>query len=155
MPLILALVLATVVAGAVVLIASSGRLVRSGMEDLARRRRLVKGTDPLQLTARRALDSARRSHRRAVEALGANLDAWYDLRTTLGIGTLLETGYPQIRDRADGDPGFTKLLDRANAAYTENLEVPPDSVTDLVGETSRLDSLTLEIRAYVHRVRPE
>lgn len=153
MPLIFALVVATVVGGAILLIVSSGRLVRSGIEDLARRRRLLQGTDPLQLTAQQALDTAHRSHRRAVEALGSTLDGWYDLRTTLGIGTTLEADFPQIRDRADADPGFAKLLDRANAASTENLEVPPESVAGLVDEIARLDSLTLELRLYLHRAR--
>lgn len=153
MPLIFALVVVTVVGGAIALIVSSGRLVRSGIEDLARRRRLLQGTDPLQLTAQQALDSAQRSHRRAVEALAATVDAWYDLRTTLAIGTALESDYPQIRDRADADPGFAKLLDRANAAVSENLEPPPGSVTGLVDETAQLDALTLEIRAYLYRAR--
>ncbi|MDV8001378.1 hypothetical protein [Rhodococcus sp. IEGM 1408] len=151
MPLILALLLLAVIAGLVVWIAATGWLVRSGLEDLARRRRLRRGTDPVQLTAERAVDSARRSYLLALEALTETVDRWFGLRATLGIGTPLEDEYLDIRDRTDADPEFAGLLERANSACLDNRSRHPDTVADLLGEAARMDSLTLAIRGHVHR----
>lgn len=155
-PLILALLLLTVIAGLVAWVAATGWLVQSGLEDLARRRRLRRGSDPVQLTAERAVDSARRPYYLALETLTGTLDRWYDLRPTLGIGTPLEGVYPDIRDRTDADPGFTALVERANSTCLANREHPPATVTELIGEAARMDSLMLAIRDHIHRAgRPK
>lgn len=156
MPLILALLLLTVVAGLAVWVAATGWLVQSGLADLARRRRLRRGSDPVQLTAERAVHSARRSYFLALEALTETLDRWYALRPTLGIGTPLEGAYPDIRDRTDADPAFTELLERANSTCLTNREDPPVTVAGLIGEAARMDSLMLAVRGHVHRAgRPK
>lgn len=154
MPLIFAIVVVALIAGAALWVASSGWMIRTGLEDLARRRRLLRGTDPLQLTAEQAVDSARRSHLLALETLTATVDSWYDLQRTLGIGTPLEAHYGEVKRKADADVEFARLLDRATSACLEGSARPPDSVADLVSETARLDSLTLGIRSYIHRARP-
>ncbi len=151
MPLILALLLLTAIAGLVAWVAATGWLVRSGLEDLSRRRRLRRGSDPVQLTAERAVDSARRSYLLALEALSETLDRWYDLRPTLGIGTPLEGTYPDVRDRTDADPEFAALLERANAVCLDNRSGHPDTVADILRETARMDSLMLDIRERIHR----
>lgn len=135
-------------------IGSSGWMIRSAMEDLARRRRLLSGTDPLQLTAQQATHAARRSHQLALDGLTRTLDGWYDLQRTLGIGTPLETGYAELRAKAEADPAFTGLLEKANAACIDNAAEAPAEVVDLVAETARMDAMTLEVRAYLHRARP-
>lgn len=156
MPLILGLLLLTAIAGFAAWVAATGWLVRSGLEDLSRRRRLRRGSDPVQLTAGRAVDSARRSHLLALEALTETLDQWYALRPTLGIGTPLEDIYPDIRDRTDADPEFAALLERANTACLDNRSGHPDTVPDLLGETARMDSLMLAVRERIHRAgRPK
>lgn len=154
MPLIIALVFAVVIVAVVAWIGSSGWMIRSAMEDLARRRRLLSGTDPLQLTAQQATHAARRSHQLALDGLTRTLDGWYDLQRTLGIGTPLETGYAELRAKAEADPAFTGLLEKANAACIDNAAVAPAEVVDLVAETARMDAMTLEVRAYLHRARP-
>lgn len=154
MPLILAMVVLAVLAGVVAWIASTGWLARSGLEDLARHRRLSRGTDPAQLTADRAVDTARRTHALATEALAATLDRWYELRSTLGIGTPLEGEYPAVRDALDGDPAFVRLLERANDALVDSATDRPSRVADLLTDAARLDALTLAIRENVHRARP-
>ena len=156
MPLVFALLLLTILAGLVAWIAATGWLVRSGLEDLSRRRRLTRGTDPVQLTAERAVDSARRSYLLALEALSGTLDRWYGLRTTLGIGTPLEGAYAATRDRADADPAFGRLLEQANALLLDNRSEHPDTVADLLAEAARMDALMVAIRDGVHRAaRPE
>lgn len=150
MPLILALLLLTVIAGLAAWVAATGWLVRSGLEDLSRRRRLRRGSDPVQLTAERAVDSARRSHVLALEALTDTLDRWYDLRPTLGIGTPLEGVYPDVRDRTDADPEFAALLERANTACLDNRSGHPGTVAGLLEQTVRMDSLTLAVRERIH-----
>src|SRR5699024_2725251 len=137
MPLILALLLLTVIAGLAAWVAATGWIARSGLEDLSRRRRLRRGSDPVQLTAERAVDSARRSYFLALEALTETLDRWYALRPTLGIGTPLEDTYPDVRDRTDADPEFAALLERANTACLDNRSGHPDAVPDLLEETAR------------------
>lgn len=154
MPLIIALVFAVVIVAVVAWIGSSGWMIRSAMEDLARRRRLLSGTDPLQLTAQQATHAARRSHQLALDGLTRTLDGWYDLQRTLGIGTPLETGYAELRAKAEADPAFTGLLGKANAACIDNAAEAPAEVVDLVAETARMDAMTLEVRAYLHRARP-
>lgn len=154
MPLIIAVLFAAVIVAIVVWIGSSGWLLRSGMEDLARRRRLLSGTDPLQLTAQQAADSATRSYRRAHEGLIRTVDDWYGLRTTLGIDTPIQFGYAELRAKAEADPAFTDLLERANSACIDNAAAAPESVTDLIAEAARMDAMTLEIRSYLHRARP-
>lgn len=153
MPLILALVVFAVLAGVVAWIASTGWLVRSGLEDLARHRRLSRGTDPAQLTAERAVDTARRTHALASEALAATLDRWHELRSTLGIGTPLEAEYPAVRDALDGDPAFARLLERANDALVDSTTDRPSRVADLLAEAARLDALTLAVRDRIYRAR--
>lgn len=156
MPLILALLLLVVIAGLAAWVAATGWLVQSGLEDLSRRRRLRRGSDPVQLTAERAVDSARRSYFLALEALTETLDRWYALRPTLGIGTPLEGTYPEVRDRTDADPGFTGLLERATSACLDNRSGHPDTVAGLLDEAARLDSLMLAIRDQIHRAgRPK
>lgn len=150
-PLILALLMLAVIAGLVAWIASTGWLVRSGLEDLARRRRLRRGTDPVQLTAGRAVDSARRTYLLALEGLTETVDRWYGLRPTLGIGTPLEDRYLEVRDRTDADPGFAELLERANSACLAAGADPPGTVAGLLGEAARMDSLMLAIRGHIHR----
>ena len=154
MPLIIALVFAVVIVAVVTWIGSSGWMIRSALEDLARRRRLLSGTDPLQLTAQQATDSARRSHQLSLVGLTRTLDGWYDLQRTLGIGTPLETGYAELRAKAESDPAFAGLLEKANAACIDNVAEVPEEVADLVAETARMDAMTLEIRSYLHRARP-
>lgn len=154
MPLIFAIVVVALIAGAVVWIGSTGWLVRSGLEDLARRRRLLRGIDPLQLTAQQALGSARRSYALAFEALGATVDAWYDLRETQGIGTALEVVYPEIQSKVDPDPRFRAVLEQANETTMAGPAQQPDSVADLLEEAARIDAMTLEIRTRIHRARP-
>lgn len=154
MPLIIALVFAVVIVAIVAWIGSSGWMIRSAMADLARRRRLLSGTDPLQLTAQQASDSARRSYRCALDGLARTLDGWFDLQRTLGIGTPLEIGYAELRARAETDPVFTGLVEKANAACVDNAAEAPTEVVDLVAETARMDAMTLEIRSYLHRARP-
>lgn len=154
MPLIFAIVVVALIAGAAVWIGSTGWLIRSGLEDLARRRRLMRGTDPLQLTAQQALDSARRSYALALEALGATVDAWYDLRETKGIGTPLERDYPEIESRVGDDPRFRAVLEQANETVMAGPAQQPDSVADLLAETGRIDAMTLEMRTRIHRARP-
>ncbi len=156
MPLILALLLLAVIAGLAAWVAATGWIARSGLEDLSRRRRLRRGSDPVQLTAERAVDSARRSYFLALEALTETLDRWYALRPTLGIGTPLEDTYPDVRDRTDADPEFAALLERANTACLDNRSGHPDAVPDLLEETARMDSLMLALRERVHRAgRPK
>ncbi|KAA0918981.1 hypothetical protein [Dietzia sp. ANT_WB102] len=150
MPLILALLLLTIIAGVVAWVALTGWLVRSGLEDLSRRRRLRRGADPVQLTAERAVDAARRSYLMALESLTETLDGWYALRPTLGIGTPLERTYPDLRDRTDADPGFVELVERANSASLANRANPPATVAELLAETARMDSLMLALRARIH-----
>lgn len=154
MPLIIALVFAAVIVAIVAWIGSSGWMIRSALEDLARRRRLLSGTDPLQLTALQAADSARRSHRLALDGLTDTVNGWYELQRTLAIGTPLEFGYAELRAKAEADPAFTGLLEKANAACVDNAAEAPSDVVGLVAETARLDSMTLEIRSYLHRARP-
>lgn len=154
MPLIFAIVVVALIAGAVVWIGSTGWLVRSGLEDLARRRRLLRGIDPLQLTAQQALGSARRSHALALEALRATVDGWYDLRETQGIGTPLETAYSEIRRRVDADPRFNSILEQANDACVADPGQQPDSVANSLEEAARIDAMTLELRTLIHRARP-
>lgn len=153
MPLILALIVLALVAGVVALIGSTGWFVRSGIEDLARRHRLLRGTDPLQLTAEQALDVAHRSYVGALEALSTTIDSWYSLQETFGIGTTLEVDYSQVKSRADADPAFNRLLEKANSACLDNAATHPASVADLVAETARMDSMTLEIRSFLYRAR--
>lgn len=151
MPLILALLLLTLIAGLVAWIAATGWLVQSGLEDLSRRRRLRRGADPAQLTAERSVDSARRTYFLALESLTETVDRWYALRPTLGIGTPLEGAYPDIRDRTDADPAFTELLEQANAACLEASSARPQTVVELLAEAARMDSLMLAIRGHIHR----
>lgn len=151
MPLILALLLLAVIAGLVAWIASTGWLMRSGLEDLTRLRRLRRGIDPVQLTAERAVDSARRSYLLALETLAETVDRWYGFRPTMGIGTPLEDQYLEMRDRTDADPEFAGLLERANSACLVERSSHPDTVAELLGEAARMDSLTLAIRGHVRR----
>lgn len=150
-PLILALLLLVTIAGLVAWTASTGWLVRSGLEDLARRRRVRRGTDPVQQTADRAVDSARRSHLLALEALTETVDRWYGVRPTLGIGTPLEREYLELRERLDADPGFAGLLERANSACLENRSSAPCTVAELLTEAARMDTLMLAIRGRISR----
>lgn len=155
MPLILALLLLTVIAGLIAWIAATGWLVRSGLEDLSRRRRLLRGADPVQLVAERAVDSARRTYFLALEALTETIDRWYGLRPTLGIGTPIESAYPEIRDRTDADQGFVSLLEQANSTCLANRANPPSTVTDLLGEAARMDALMLAVRDRIHDLARE
>lgn len=154
MPLIIALVFAAVIVAIVAWIGSSGWMIRSAMEDLARRRRLLSGSDPLQLTALQAADSARRSHQLALDGLTNTINEWYDLQRTLAIGTPLEFGYSELRAKAEAAPAFTGLLEKANAAVVDNAAEVPTGVVDLIAESARMDAMTLEIRSYLHRERP-
>ena len=105
-----------------------------------------------QLTAER-VDTARRTHALASEALAATLDRWYELRSTLGIGTPLEAEYPAVRDALDGDPAFARLLERANDALVDSTTDRPSRVADLLAEAARLDALTLAVRDRIYRAR--
>lgn len=154
MPLIIALVLAAAILAVVAWFASSGWLVRSALDDLARRRRLRAGTDPLQLTAQRAGDSALRSYQLARKGLLDTVDGWYELREKQGIDSPLADGFTEFRATADSDLRFQDLLDRAITACTDNAETAPDSVAELIAEAARMDTMTLEIRKYLHRDSP-
>ncbi|WP_256820338.1 MULTISPECIES: hypothetical protein [Dietzia] len=151
MPLILALLLLIVIAGLAAWVAATGWLVRAGLEDLSRRRRLRLGADPVQLTAERAVDSARRTHLLALEALTQTLDRWYEIRFTLGIDTPLEGAYPEVRDHLDADPDFAGLLERANTACLDSRSTAPATVAELLDEAARMDSMMLAIRGHLHR----
>ena len=151
MPLILALVAFTLIVGAGAWVWSTGWLIRSGAQDLAQGRRVRAGTDPVQLAAQESLVSARRSYLLALDALTDTVETWRGMQRTLGIGTPLQDDFARTAARADADSRLADLLEQATAMSMANRAEQPDRVADLLDETSRMDELTVQIRAAIHR----
>ena len=151
MPLILALVAFTLIVGAGAWVWSTGWLIRSGAQDLAQGRRLRAGTDPVQLAAQESLVSARRSYLLALDALTDTVETWRGMQRTLGIGTPLQDDFARTAARADADSRLADLLEQATSMSMANRAEQPDRVADLLDETSRMDELTVQIRAAIHR----
>lgn len=125
-------------------------LVRSAIDELAHRRRLLAGMDPLQVTATKALASAEAAHDSAHRALSLTVEAWYDLRESRAVGTALVERFPRIEDRAARDPEFLDVLEDADALLNET-RPGSDPIDELVRRTARMDELNLRLRHLVHQ----
>ncbi|MEH6380139.1 MAG: hypothetical protein V7768_00250 [Dietzia cercidiphylli] len=125
-------------------------LVRSAIDELAHRRRLLAGVDPLQVTATKALSSVESAHDSAHRALSLTVEAWYDLRESRAVGTALVERFPRIEDRAARDPEFLDVLEDADALLNET-NPGSDSIDELLGRTAQMDELNLRLRHLVHQ----
>lgn len=126
-------------------------LVRSAIDELAHRRRLLAGIDPLQVTAKKSLASAEAAHDSARSALSMTVEAWYELRETQAVGTALVERFPRIEARAARDPDFLDVLEDADALLTEARPAGSDSIDELLGQAARMDALNLQLRQLVHQ----
>ncbi|EYT62841.1 hypothetical protein H483_0109310 [Dietzia sp. UCD-THP] len=125
-------------------------LVRSAIEELAHRRRLLAGVDPLQVTARKATASVEEAHDEAHRALSLAVESWYDLRESRAVGTALVERFPKIEERAARDPEFLDVLEDADALLNDT-RPGEDEIDELLGRTARMDELNLRLRALVHQ----
>lgn len=128
-------------------------LVRSGIDELARRRRIIAGVDPLQITARKTVDSAAAAHDSAHAALSTTVEAWYELRENRAVGTALVNDFPAIEARAARDPDFLDALESATDALDEPVTAGSASAEELIERAAMLDSLNLQLRQLVHEYR--
>lgn len=128
-------------------------LVRSGIDELARRRRLIAGVDPLQITARKTVESAAAAHDSAHAALSRTVEAWYELRESRAVGTSLVNDFPAIEARAARDPDFLDALESATDALDESPAAGSASAHELIDRAATLDSLNLQLRQLVHEYR--
>lgn len=128
-------------------------LVRSGIDELARRRRIIAGVDPLQITARKTVDSAAEAHDSAHAALSMTVEAWYALRESRAVGTALVGHFPAIEARAARDRNFLDALESATDALNESAVVGPASAGELIDRAATLDSLNLQLRQLVYEYR--
>ena len=162
--LVVALVLLAVVAG---WLGYTSWLVRSGIEDLARRRRLAAGVDPLQVTTAKTLSAAEAAHTAALSALSMTVEQWYELRETRAVGTRLANEFPEIEAKAVRDPQFLDALENAQLALEESqpalgiaqsalVHPAADSAVtagELVERTASVDALALQIRRKIYEYR--
>lgn len=125
-------------------------LVRSAIDELAHRRRLLAGVDPLQVTAKKAAASVEAAHDSAHRALSLTVEAWYDLRESRAVGTALVEKFPRIEDRAARDPEFLDVLEDADALLN-GTRPASDSIDELVKRAARMDELNLRLRHLVHQ----
>lgn len=125
-------------------------LVRSAIDELAHRRRLLAGVDPLQVTATKALASAETAHDSAHRALSLTVEAWYDLRESRAVGTALVERFPKIEERAARDPEFLDVLEDADALLNDP-RPGSEAIDDLLERTARMDELNLRLRHLVHQ----
>ncbi|GAA1051923.1 hypothetical protein GCM10009570_05120 [Dietzia natronolimnaea] len=125
-------------------------LVRSAIDELAHRRRLLAGVDPLQVTATKALASAETAHDSAHRALSLTVEAWYDLRESRAVGTALVERFPKIEERAARDPEFLDVLEDADALLNDP-RPGSEAIDDLLVRTARMDELNLRLRHLVHQ----
>ncbi|WP_347238986.1 hypothetical protein [Dietzia sp. CW19] len=125
-------------------------LVRSAIDELAHRRRLKAGVDPLQVTAKKALASVEAAHDSAQRALSLAVESWYELRDNRAVGTPLVEKFPRIEARAARDPEFLDVLEDADALLNE-ASPGSDSIDELLERTARMDALNLRLRHLVHQ----
>ncbi|AVZ40319.1 MULTISPECIES: hypothetical protein [unclassified Dietzia] len=125
-------------------------LVRSAIDELAHRRRLLAGVDPLQVTATKAAASVEAAHDAAHRALSLTVESWYDLRESRAVGTSLVERFPKIEERAARDPEFLDVLEDADALLND-ARPGADEIDELLGRTARMDELTLRLRTLVHQ----
>lgn len=151
MPLIVALVAFGLIVGVGAWVWSTGWLLRSGVQDMARGRRLRAGSDPVQVAAEESLVSARRSYLLALDALTHTVETWREMQRTLGIGTPMQDDFTAIEGRAEADPRLAELLEQGAGASVDNRAAQPATLAGLIDETSRMDELMVQIRAAVHR----
>ena len=126
-------------------------LVRTAIDELAHRRRLMAGLDPLQVTARKSLEDVEAAHDSALRALSLTVEAWYELRETRAVGTALVERFPSIEARAARDPEFLDVLEDADALLNEARPAGALPIDDLLQRTARMDALNLRLRKLVHR----
>ncbi|MBB0968375.1 hypothetical protein G6016_05245 [Dietzia aerolata] len=162
--LVVALVLLAVVAG---WLGYTSWLVRSGIEDLARRRRLVAGVDPLQATTAKTRSAAEAAHSAALSALSMTVEQWYELRESRAVGTRLASEFPEIEAKAARDSEFLDALESAHLALEQSqsaLAIAQSAVADpaadsavtageLVERTASVDALTLQLRRKIYEYR--
>lgn len=146
MPVIIGILFIAVIAGSFLYIPW---LIRSAIDELAHRRGLLAGVDPLQVTAGKALASVEEAHESARRALSQTVEAWYTLRERRAVGTALVERFPQIEEKAERDPDFMDVIEDADAFLHERLPARA-SVEDLLGRTARMDELNLRLRQLVH-----
>lgn len=125
-------------------------LVRSAIDELAHRRRLLAGVDPLHVTATKALASVEAAHDAAHRALSLTVESWYDLRESRAVGTALVERFPKIEERAARDPEFLDVLEDADALLN-GTRPASDSIDELVKRAARMDELNLRLRHLVHQ----
>ncbi|MFN3602837.1 MAG: hypothetical protein ACK4UY_15755 [Dietzia sp.] len=126
-------------------------LVRSAIDELAHRRRLMAGVDPLQVTAKKSLASVEAAHDSAHSALSMTVESWYELRENRAVGTPLVERFPKIEARAARDPEFLDVLEDADALLNETKPAGSGSIDELLGRTARMDALNLRLRHLVHQ----
>lgn len=126
-------------------------LVRSAIDELAHRRRLMAGVDPLQVTAKKSLAAVEAAHDSALRSLSLTVEAWYDLRETRAVGTALVERFPAIEAIAARDPEFMDVIEDADALLNETCPAGVDSIDELLGRTTRMDALNLRVRQLVHQ----